>query len=121
MSKKTHTITITMSDGDFTYSPSALHAKIGETVSFTSGTLGPFAVSFIDETPFLEVTFSSQQNAAGQHCIEARQIQENTIGHHHYAVAVAQLSPQGPDNRQEPPTVFLDSGCPDIVVSDDGN
>jgi plastocyanin len=119
MPKAAHTITITINNGDFTYSPSALHAKIGETVSWTSGTLGPFAVSFMDQTPFLEVTLKSQQNAAGQHCIEAQQIQENTIGHHHYAVALAQLFVPGPDLPMTA-SVFLDSGCPDIVVSNDG-
>ena len=108
-----------MNNGDFTYSPSTLHVKIGESVSWTSGGLGPFAVSFMDSTPFLEVSLSSRQNGSGQHYIESRQIQENTIGHHHYAVAVAQSHAPGPDH---PPTtiVFLDSGCPDIVVSNDG-
>jgi plastocyanin len=114
-----HKITITVSNGDFTYNPSTLHAKIGETVTWTSGTLGPFAVSFMDATPFLQVTLQSQQNGQGEHCIEAQQVQENTIGHHHYAVALAQLSPPGPDLPVSA-CVFLDSGCPDIVVSNDG-
>lgn len=117
MKTQSHTITITVdSEGDFTYSPSTLHAKFAETVSWTSGTLGPFAVSFTDSTPFPLVTLSSYKNAAGQYVIDPQQIQENTIGHHHYAVAVARIS-SGPDI---PPTatVYLDSGCPDIVVSD---
>jgi plastocyanin len=116
---KPHTITITVTDGDFTYSPSTLHAKIGDTVSWTSGPLGPFAVSFMDSTPFLNVTFSSRPSNTGNHCIEALQIQENTIGHHHYAVALAQASVPGP-SMPASTTVLLDSGCPDIVVSDDG-
>ena len=116
---KKHTITITVNNGDFTYSPSTLHAKVGETVSWTSGPLGPFAISFMDATPFLEVTLRSYQNTGGEHCIDAIQIQENTIGHHHYAVALAPIPVPGP-NPPVSPTIFLDSGCPDIVVSNDG-
>lgn len=115
---KPHTIIITMdSTGDFTYSPSTLHAKIGDTVAWTSK-VGPFAISFTDTTPFLQVSLSSK-GAEGEHCIQPQEIQLNTIGHHHYAVAVAQMS-QGPDLAMSA-TVFLDSGCPNIVVSDDGN
>jgi len=114
---KPHRITITVdSDGDFTYSPSTLHAKLADTVSWTSGALGPFAISFTDSTPFPIVTLSSYKNAMGEHVIDPQQIQEDTIGHHHYAVAVAQIT-EGP-NLPMSAKVYLDSGCPDIVVSD---
>ena len=114
----THQITITMTGSDFTYSPSTLNAKIGHKVTWTSGTLGPFAISFTDQTPFLEVTFSSERNSLGEHIIEARQIQESRIGHHHYAVSLA-VSGQQNDSIAFA-SVYLDSGCPDIIVSDDG-
>jgi len=115
-----HTVTITVNnDGDFTYSPSTLHAKVVDTVSWTSGTLGPFAISFMDSTPFPVVSLSSHKNGKGEHVIDPQQIQEDTVGHHHYAVAVAHTT-SGPDVAMST-TVFLDSGCPDIVVSNDGN
>lgn len=113
-----HNITITMTGADFTYSPSTVNVKVGHTVSWTSGNLGPFAVSFMDQTPLLEVTLYSSRNSAGQHNIDPRQIQENRLGHHHYAVSVALPSAQ--NDTLHDATVYLDVGCPDIIVSDDG-
>jgi hypothetical protein len=112
-------ITISLSGCDFVYNPSTVHAKIGQHITWTSGTLGPFAVSFTDRTPFLEVTLSSFKNSEGHHVIDPRQIQENRLGHHHYAVSLAVGSGQS-DSRSES-TILLDAGCPDIIISDDGN
>lgn len=112
----THTITIKIEDsGDFTYCPSTLHAKTGDTVIWTSS-VGPFAVSFMVRTPFPAVTFNSQPDTYGGHCIVATQVRQTAIGHNLYAVALAQLS-QGSDGTVSA-KVFLDAGCPDIVVSD---
>ena len=114
-------ITITAdSRGDFTYTPSTVHVKRGDTVCWISGK-GAFAVSFMDQTPFLGVSFSSIENERGEHVIEALKIRDNAIGHHHYAVA--QVVPGPPKGAGGEPTirVVLDSGCPDIVVSGDDN
>ncbi len=117
----THKIRIDMDNqGNMTYSPSTLQAKTGHIVNWTSGTLGQFAVSFTDQTPFSEVTFSSKKSATGEYYTDDKQILKNTIGHHHYAVAVAKVAvSQDAGKTADSVTVFLDSGCPDIVVSSD--
>jgi hypothetical protein len=112
-------ITISLSGCNFVYSPSTVHAKVGQSITWTSGTLGPFAVSFTDSTPFLEVTLSSYKNSGGQHVIDPRQIQENRLGHHHYAVSLAAAS--GISDSFSDSKIHLDAGCPDIIISDDGN
>jgi plastocyanin len=115
-----HQITISAdANGNFTYSPSTLNARIGDTVSWSSEK-GPFGISFMDQTPFQKVSYSSKENEQKQHHIDPVQIKQNTIGHHHYAVAVAIAGPPGPLER--PTTqIMLDSGCPDIVVSGSDN
>ena len=110
----THTIVISLTNGDFTYAPSTLNAKRKQKVTWTS-TVGAFAVTFQDQSPFPDISYSSQPDGLGNHVIDAVKIRNNADGHNHYAVALVLMIdvPEGEPIAR----VMLDSGCPDIVVS----
>ena len=117
---ETRVITITTDgDGNFTYDPSTLKVRHGDQVQWTTGTLGPFAISFNDSTPFYDdVTVSSEVDSDGNNITPEKEIAKGKVGHHHYSVAIAMI-PATPDKlvSADLVTVALDSGCPDIVVS----
>ena len=115
---ETRVITITTDGaGSFTYTPSTLKVKHGEKIRWTTGTLGPFAISFNDSTPFEDdVTVSSEVDSNGNNITPKREIAEGKVGHHHYSVAIAIIPPDRPVSVDRV-HVALDSGCPDIVVS----
>ena len=107
-------ITITTDGaGSFTYDPSTVYVRDSESIQWTSGKLGPFAISFNDFTPFDEVTVYSETDDNGNNVTPPQEIVEGRVGHHHYSVAIALL----PRAADETVKVALDSGCPDIVVS----
>lgn len=118
MAQHAHSIvTITIranGKGDFTYEPSTVVVNPGDRVGWTSNQLGPFAVSFTDRTPVNAVSLRSTL-VNGEHKIEPRKIVTQTLGHHHYAVAIAVIHP----DLGSVTGVSLDVGCPDIVVSGD--
>jgi hypothetical protein len=110
----THTIVITLINGDFTYKPSTLNAKRNQKVTWTSKK-GAFAVTFQDQSPFPNISYSSHPDGQGNHVIDPVKIRSNADGHNHYAVAlVLMIQVPGGDPIAR---VKLDSGCPDIVVS----
>ena len=96
--------------GNFTYSPSTAAVKPGDTITWTSGK-GPFAISFMDRSPFGEMSFSSHSEA-GAYKTYPRTVGKSH-GHHHYSVAIAVFNPEDRTDFQ----ISLDAGCPDIVVS----
>ena len=101
-------------DGTFTYIPSTLRVRQGDEVYWTTEDQGPFAISFNDATPFEDaVTLSSHADEDGNNVTDTKSIAAGKVGHHHYSVAIA-LSP---NNQPAENKVVLDSGCPDIVVS----
>lgn len=109
-------ITITMDrNGNPTYSPSTLKAKTGDRIHWVSK-VGPFAISFLENSPFSEASLNSRGDGDGIHFTAQKTVQPHARWHHHYSVAVADLS-QGPDLA----TIYLDPGCPEIVVSNDGD
>ena len=110
----THTIVISVTNGNFTYDPSTLNAKRKQKVTWTS-TDGAFAVTFQDQSPFPDISYSSHPDGEGNHVIDPVKIRNNADGHNHYAVALV-LMIEVPD-ADPIARVILDSGCPDIVVS----
>lgn len=101
--------------GTFTYDPSTVQVKAGQSIFWTTEKLGPFAVSFSEATPFKnEITITSFVNDNGDNVTKIKKIAKGKVGHHHYCVAVAINDPTA---RHPTIKVALDTGCPDIVVS----
>ena len=121
MAAYTITIAVTVlssNEVSFTYSPSTLRVapRDGDTVQWTS-TDGPFVIMFTQNTPIA--------SAAGGLVIDAHStptgplfatqiftVPAGTIGHFHYAVALALLSSAGPGAM-----VHIDAGCPEIIAN----
>jgi plastocyanin len=86
-------------NGHFTYSPSHVRAKNGDTVTFTTNPTQPFEVAFKDKSPGDKLFLSQVNNQLT--------IRVSAAGIYHYAAAIYDSS-QG--------RVFLDSGCGDVGV-----
>jgi hypothetical protein len=120
-----HTITITVTpfpptgaEESFTYSPSTLRVAPGDTVRWESLN-GPFVIMFTLNTPI------KTSGPAGGLVIDAHStpagppwttpifsVPAGTLGHFHYAVALALLSSVG-----QAATVHIDAGCPEIIAN----
>lgn len=107
MQDKENRISISVTpDGDFTYAPSVKHVQAGQMVIWVS-TQGPFTISFKDGTPFGQLNFHSVRGEEGWF-VTTREAGKGS-GHFHYAVAIVA------EGR-----VFMDAGCPEIIVNIDG-
>ena len=111
MAERDNVITIKVNEhGDFTYDPSVKHVKPGETITWTS-TQGPFAICFKDRTPFDHLNHHAIRGAeSNSWAVSSRPMRVTKSGHFHYAVAIYA------DGK-----VFLDAGCPEIIVNFAGN
>ena len=86
--------------GDFTYKPSHVRARKGDTLTFSSEGNKPFEVVFKDHSPGDQLYFSNERPRL--------QITDDVPhGIYQYAAAV-----YDPEQRR----VFLDSGCGDVGV-----
>jgi len=112
-----HIITISIdSNGDFTHSPSALHAASGDYVYWQC--TYPFAVQFQDETPLdntsgsaVSIPSVTGMNSTGvslTYSTPPLAVDEESLGNFHYAVAVWNT-----DTSQ----VLIDAGCPVIICN----
>ena len=124
-----HTITITATlvppsntEVNFTYSPSTIRVSPGDTVQWTSPS-GPFVVMFTERTPIANVSsagppgpvIDAHSSVSGPPWSTpppplAFTVPPGTIGHFHYAVALALLSSAGQAS------VHIDAGCPEILA-----
>ena len=92
-------------DGDFYYEPSVKNVKQGQSVTWTCAQ-GPFALSFKDQTPFAQLNLQATKgDSANAWSVTSHPARVAAPGHFHYAVA---LYVNG--------RVYLDAGCPEIVV-----
>lgn len=101
------TITVDTRTGDFTYAPTHVRARPGETITFTSPT-GPFEVMFKKTTPGDKVHLHNPRPADPPD-VYANKMTVNVRGVHQYAAAV-----YDPAGNQ----VFIDTGCGDVGVGD---
>ena len=108
MSDRDNVISIkVIDDGDFHYQPSVKHVRLGQTVTWTCNQ-GPFSISFKDRTPFGRTNLhATQPEGAEAWYVTSAPAKTDDFGHFHYAVAVFVHG-----------KVFLDAGCPDIIVGD---
>jgi plastocyanin len=102
-------------NGNPIYSPSTLRVRTGDKVTWCSQA-GPFAVAFLQDSPFAEAGLHSQLKSKGVHATISKTIRAGASIHNHYSVAVVDLR-KGMDAA----VIHLDCGCPEIVVSNDGN
>ena len=91
--------------GHFTYGPSVLRARRGDAISWRCVS-GNFVVMFRDLTPLERFSLHGVKNKETE---TLRVELDAQRGHYHYQVAVAVETPGGI-------RVFLDGGCPDIIV-----
>ena len=112
-----HLITISLdANGDFTHSPSAVHALSGENVYW--GSIYPFTIQFQDESPLVapvssSVTISSETGLTAEGLGTAlpcgtppAPVDDEAKGNYHYAVALW-------DGYK----VRIDAGCPVIICN----
>jgi hypothetical protein len=86
--------------GNFTYSPSTLRAQITDKIYWKCPK--DFALMFLDGTPIEMMETHGKAGIA----TPKYQVSPDAKGHYHYAVAVWNGT-----------RVFIDSGCPDIVIN----
>jgi hypothetical protein len=91
-------------NGNFTYTPSFLRARLGDTITFTCD--DQFEVMFKDRSPGDRFFFSEQDATLQLPPMDAA-ISTQVVGMYHFAAAVY-------SHRAK--RVFLDSGCGDIGV-----
>lgn len=109
MQAKGNHVNISVSpQGDFTYSPSVKHVEPGQVLIWESAQ-GPFSISFKEGTPFGQLNFHSVKGEEGWLIITGEVRKGGGPGHFHYAVAIYT------EGR-----VFMDAGCPEIIVNIDG-
>lgn len=108
----THVVTISKRNDGFSYDPSTVYVKPGDLIRWNCHD-GAFGLSFLKKSPFARMTFSSQSDGEMNFVSPKPVRNEAPLGHYHYAVALAMTNRAGT-------TVVMDSGCPDIVVSEDG-
>ena len=90
--------------GNITYVPSVTHVRRGDSISWRAN--GHFAIMFRDGTPADHVGIQSGPEQDSAPLVLRK---DAPLGHYHYQVAVAVETPGGL-------RVFLDAGCPDIIV-----
>jgi plastocyanin len=92
-------ISVDTTTGDFTYTPTHVRAKPGDTITFSCPT-GPFAVMFKHTAPGKHVHLHAVGGASSQTSADSR-------GVHQYAAAIFAAG-----------RVYVDGGCGDIGVGD---
>ena len=98
---------------NFTYQPSVLHTRAGDTVGWVSPD-GPFAVEFKEDTPGDQVGVHGEQIGPNWRSAHFK-IRQGARGHYHYAVAVALAG--GEFEVPVKGRVALDAACPEIIVN----
>jgi plastocyanin len=96
--------------GNFTFQPTTLRVRGGDTVTWSSND-GEFSIMFVDGTPFEGTQDGSEVDAMDTFGGNGSRSTPLTIkrgaqGHFHYAASV-----------NTPRRVYLDAGCPEIVVN----
>ena len=107
---KLHTISIRLdAEGNFVYEPAALRALQGDRIRWVSED-GAFALNFVRDTPVDAISVHGNRGEPTASLTVTTQ-----SGVFHYTVAVAAIPPGTNDDMR----VFMDSGCPDIIVGRD--
>lgn len=106
MSSRNVVISVDPETGDITYAPSALHVSQKDTVIWETAGRHPFTIVF-PQTPFADGTVSLRSSGLP---VESHPFAPAALGIYHYLVAVAVGG--GKDGAK----IFLDAGCPDIIV-----
>lgn len=109
MSHRRVVISVDPPTGDITYAPSALHVSHRDKVIWETSPENPFTIVF-PQTPFEDGRVSLRSPGPP---LESPPFAPNALGVYHYMVAVSvSVSVEG----KKRPEIFLDAGCPDIVV-----
>ena len=100
-------ISVDPKTGDITYAPSVLHVSRQGRVTWKTDPPSPFTIVF-PQTPFADGTVSLRSSGPP---LKSPAFAEDAAGVYHYMVAISVEVKKG-----GPGKIFLDAGCPDIIV-----